>query len=69
VSGVKILMSRIDEYKATIATYQKLIAEIQEQCSHPAGALEKEHGGGETDSPWVEFHCTLCEKVWVEDAK
>lgn len=66
-------MTIIEELKNKITELQNKISEIQNQCSHPESSLEKEYKGitgnydPSADSYWIEFHCQLCDKQWMED--
>jgi len=66
-------VSTVFELREQIKTLTDKIIEIQNECSHPKGALTKK-GGSNTgnwcsgdDRYWYDFHCGLCDKRWTED--
>lgn len=66
-------MNSIQKIKEEIAYLQGVLAEIQEECSHPRHCVTKKHeantGGYDvgSDRYWTNFHCNLCDKRWTEE--
>lgn len=66
-------MNKIDEIKNDIIRLQIKLEQIQNECSHPKSALEKE-GSARTgnyypyeETYWINFHCPLCDKRWAAE--
>lgn len=62
-------MSKIQELKKELASIEKQIIEIQNECNHPMSArkiVDKgSTGGWDADEYWQEHICGLCEKFWT----
>ena len=65
-------MSIIQELKKQIEALSKKIHQIQEQCSHPNDAVDKDpycvesDSGHRYDQYYYKCYCKLCEKHWNE---
>lgn len=66
-------MSIVDTLYNDISILQNKIKDIQDNCSHPEGAVTKEYGSNtgnydpSSDCYWTNFVCGLCSKRWQEE--
>ena len=66
-------MSRVDEICNEINSLNKELIVIQNQCSHPKKDVKSKKGSStgnydpSSDSYWIDYHCTLCNKKWSKD--
>jgi hypothetical protein len=67
-------MNVIARLREEIKQREATIKAIQDACSHPEAATEKQwhqstdEYGMERGHGWHSFHCSLCDAKWTKDA-